>query len=58
MQDDEISIFDLEEDEALEAALIAKARAEFEAGLGVPHEKVRVWLLQLAEGKRVPPPTA
>ncbi len=52
------SIFDMEPDAALEARLDAKAEAEIEAGQGVPHERVREWLLKLANGENVPPPTA
>jgi predicted transcriptional regulator len=39
-----------------EAAAIAEAEAEFDAGKGVPHEKVREWLLKLARGEITPPP--
>ena len=52
------SIFDLPPDDAEEARLDALADAEIEAGQGVPHERVREWLLKLAKGERVPPPTA
>ena len=52
---DQTTIFDML-DEAAEAAAIARARAEIDAGLGVPHERVREWLLRLAAGERVPPP--
>lgn len=52
------SIFDIPLDEAEEARLDAEADAEIDAGKGVPHERVREWLLQLAKGKRVPPPKA
>ena len=47
------SIFDLQPDEASEAA----ADAEIEAGKGVPHELVREWLLKLRNGEKVPPPS-
>jgi predicted transcriptional regulator len=50
------SIFDLEPDEAAEAAADAVADAEIEAGKGVPHEEVREWLLKLAKGEKLPPP--
>ncbi len=52
------SILDLPLDEAEEARLDAAADAEIDAGLGVPHERVREWLLRLAHGEKVPPPTA
>ena len=39
-----------------EAAAIAEAEAELDAGKGVPHEKVREWLLKLARGEIAPPP--
>jgi predicted transcriptional regulator len=39
-----------------EAAAIAEAEAELDAGKGIPHEKVREWLLRLARGEIVPPP--
>jgi len=52
------SIFDIPLDDAAEAAADAAADAEIEAGKGVPHERVREWLLKLAKGERVPPPTA
>lgn len=52
------SIFDTEPDEAEEARLDALAQAEIDAGLGVPHERVRAWLLGLAKGERVSPPKA
>jgi predicted transcriptional regulator len=50
------SIFDIPPHEALEAAADAVAEAEIDAGKGVPHERVREWLLKLAKGERVPPP--
>jgi hypothetical protein len=52
------SIFDIPLDEAEEARLDAEADAEIDAGKGVPHERVREWLLKLAKGKRAPPPKA
>jgi hypothetical protein len=52
------SIFDIPLDEAEEARLDAEADAEIDAGKGVPHERVREWLLKLAKGKRAPPPRA
>ena len=51
------SIFDMI-DETAEAQAIAKARAEIAAGKGVPHERVREWLMKLAKGEVAPPPTA
>lgn len=54
---EQASIFDLLDEEA-EARAIAKAEAEIAAGKGVPHERVREWLLKLANGENVPPPTA
>jgi predicted transcriptional regulator len=52
------SVFDIPPNEVEEARLDAIADAEIDAGLGVPHTKVREWLLKLAQGKRAPPPTA
>lgn len=52
------SVFNIPPDEAAEAAADAAAEAEIEAGKGVPHERVREWLLKLAKGEKVPPPTA
>jgi hypothetical protein len=52
------SVFDMPPDEAEEARLDAVADAEIDGGLGVPHTKVREWLLNLVKGKRTPPPTA
>jgi hypothetical protein len=49
------SVFD-EIDEENEKRAIAKARAEIPAGKGVPHAKVRYWLLKLRGGKVEPPP--
>ncbi len=51
-------LFDLPLNEAEEARLDAEADAEIEAGKGVPHERVREWLMRLMKGERVPPPTA
>ncbi len=36
---------------------LAQAEASIEAGKGVSHERVRTWLLELAAGRRSPPPT-
>lgn len=52
------SILDLPLDPKAEAAADAAADAEIEAGKGVPHERVREWLLRLVNGERVPPPEA
>jgi len=52
------SVFDTPLDKSEEARLDAVADAEIDAGKGVPHEKVREWLLKLAKGEKVPPPTA
>ena len=49
------TIFD-DVDEAIEAAAVAKAEAELDAGKGIPHEVVGEWLQRLARGERVPPP--
>lgn len=38
-------------------AAIDKARESVRLGRVVPHERVRVWLKALAEGKNVPRPT-
>jgi len=51
------SIFDIPPDEAEEARLDAEAEADFAAGRVVPHERVHEWLLKLAKGEKVPPPT-
>ncbi len=50
-------IFDIPPDEAEEARLDAEAEADFAAGRVIPHERVRDWLLKLAKGEKVPPPT-
>jgi predicted transcriptional regulator len=39
-----------------EASAIAEAEAELDASEGIPHEKVREWLLKLARGEITPPP--
>lgn len=52
------SIFDTPLDDAEEARLDAVADAEIEAGKGVPHARVREWLLKLAKGEKAPPPSA
>lgn len=43
-------------DADIEAQAIVEAEAEIDAGTGVPHAKVREWLLKLAKGEVVPPP--
>lgn len=48
------SVFD-EIDADVEARAIAEAEAEIDAGKGVPHAKVREWLLKLAKGEIAPP---
>jgi len=52
------SLFDIPPNAATEAAADAAADAEIEAGLGVPHERVREWLSRLAKGEKLPTPTA
>jgi predicted transcriptional regulator len=49
------SAFD-EIDDDIEARAIAEAEAEIDSGKGVPHAKVREWLLKLVKGEVVPPP--
>jgi predicted transcriptional regulator len=39
-----------------ESAAVAEAEAELDAGEGVSHEKVKEWLLKLANGEITPPP--
>jgi predicted transcriptional regulator len=39
-----------------ESAAVAEAEAELDAGKGVSHEKVKEWLLKLANGEITPPP--
>jgi predicted transcriptional regulator len=51
------SIFDVADADA-EAQAIARAEAEIDDGKGVPHERVRAWLLRLAKGEIMPPPSA
>ena len=53
-----LSIFDLPADADAEAAADSEADAEVEAGLGIPHDRVREWLLKLAEGEILAPPIA
>jgi len=49
------SVFD-QVDAEIEARAIAEAETEIDAGKGVPHAKVREWLLKLAKGEIAPPP--
>jgi predicted transcriptional regulator len=51
------SIFDVINEDA-EAKAIVQAEAEINAGKGVPHSRVREWLLKLAKGEVSPPPSA
>ncbi len=53
-----LSIFDLPLDADTENAADAEAEAELDAGKGVPHARVREWLLRLAAGEHPPPPSA
>lgn len=50
------SVFETLLDEAEEARLDAKAEADIDCGKGVPHKRVREWLLKLGKGEKVPPP--
>ncbi len=52
------SVFDIALDPSAEAAADDAADAEIDAALGVPHDRVRAWLLKLAKGERPPPPSA
>jgi predicted transcriptional regulator len=52
------SIFDLLSDETEEARLDAIAEAEIKAGFGVPHDRVREWLIARARGEKTPPPSS
>ena len=52
------SIFDMPPDTAAEARLDAEAEADVAALRVVPHERVRDWLRQLAQGAKAPPPNA
>jgi hypothetical protein len=57
MDDRELnSALDIESDEAQEARLDAEAMAAARAGRVVPHERVREWLVKLANGERAPRP--
>jgi hypothetical protein len=48
------TIFD-DVDEAVEQAAMAGANAQIDAGQGVPHDVVGVWLQRLAKGERAAP---
>ena len=50
------TIFDIE-DEQIEEQALREAEAQLDAGQGVDHAVVSAWLDQLAEGRRMPPPT-
>jgi len=49
------SVFEQIDDES-ETRAIAEAEAELDAGKGIPHEKVKEWLLKLAKGEILPLP--
>jgi hypothetical protein len=49
------TVFDQIDSEA-EARAIGEAEAELDAGKGIPHVKVKEWLLKLAKGEIIPPP--
>jgi len=51
------SLFDLPPDKEAEARADAAAEADVVAGRVVPHSRVREWLLKLAKGESVPPPS-
>ncbi len=51
------SIFDVEQDEALEARLDAEAEAAYAAGKVVPHAKVVEWLKSWGTPDELPRPT-
>jgi len=50
--DEPKSVFN-EIDKDAEQRAIEQAEAEIDAGAGVPHERVRKWLLKLARGEVV-----
>jgi hypothetical protein len=52
------SIFDMEPDRDHEARLDAKAEADYAAGRVISHERMREWLIKLANGEKVPLPLA
>lgn len=45
-----------EDDEDPEIARLRAAVEEARSADSVPHERVRDWLLELAQGKKAPPP--
>ncbi len=49
------SIFDIPPDPEEEERLDREAEAEIEAGGGIPHERVREWLLRRGKGEKIPP---
>ena len=51
-------IFDTPPEADVEAHLDAEAEADLAVGLVVSHDRVRIWLQQLARGEKVPPPEA
>ena len=51
------SVFDIPPDAAEEARLDAEAEADVAAGRVIPHDRVRAWLVKLAKGEKVPPPS-
>jgi hypothetical protein len=53
-----ISVFDVPPDAGEEARLDALAEADIVAGRTIPHARVREWLAKLADGEKVPPPSA
>jgi hypothetical protein len=52
------SIFDMEPDRDHEARLDAEAEADYASGRVISHERVRLWLMKLASGEKIPPPFA
>ena len=52
------SVFDIAPDEAVEARLDAEAEAAYKAGRFVSHDRVCEWLTKLANGEKIPPPSA
>jgi predicted transcriptional regulator len=54
---DQQSIFDVEQDEALEATLDADSETAYAAGRVVPHAKVAEWLKSWGTPDELPRPT-
>ena len=52
---DPASIFD-QEDPDIEEQALRDAEAQLDAGMGINHTDVSVWLAELAKGNRIPPP--